>query len=73
MFSKKQIIEGFVTNKRSQTVHSRGFGIIYYVTIGTKELLVSAQNYKILSKGDYVTALYKRGGMFDNEILVRIL
>lgn len=75
LFTKKPLrtVSGQVTNKRQQTVHARAFGIAYYVTIGTKELLTSAKVYNSLSVGSYVSASYKRGGMFDTEMLIELL
>ena len=66
------IISGNITRKRSQMVHSRGFGIVYYLTVDSKELIVSQKIYDRFFIGDYISATYRKRGIFDSYMLIKL-
>ena len=70
---KKGIVRGTVTSKRAKKVSMNGWGNMYYVTIADREFAVSIRIYERLSHGDYVSATYKRGGLFGEECLIKLL
>jgi len=52
------IINGLITNKRSQT--SANIPAMYFVTVDSKELNVSDRIYHSLNIGDYISASYRK-------------
>ncbi|MCL2556472.1 MAG: hypothetical protein FWE03_05620 [Firmicutes bacterium] len=56
----KDIIIGSVKNKRRIMMSQRVMFPECYVTIETKELMVSQKIYELLSVGDYISAAYRK-------------
>lgn len=62
-------INARVTAKYSDTKtmtagYGSGIGTYYYITIGTKEFVVTDEIYKILNMGDYISAAYHDKKLF---------
>ena len=67
------VIRGNVTNKRVVTGTYGGglggFGTVFYVTIGAKELLVSREIYKKLSVNDYISASFRKKTLYYYTVI----
>ena len=55
-------IDGFITSKRSRA--TANIAAVYFISIGTKELSVSNNIYKMLSVGDNVSAAYRKDTLY---------
>ena len=67
VITKPDKIEGSITNKRTKHTSSDSLlysvlfmpHVTYYVTIGSKELMVSSKIWEMLKLGDYISAAYR--------------